>query len=288
MRPLLTAALLTSVFLSPLTAGTGRRGAADGPPDLRITPAEHLAAGRFEWEPERSPSGNLGVVVSLPRQMLYVYRGGVLIARSSVSSGRPGHSTPSGLFQILGKEVMHHSNLYDNAPMPWMQRLTMEGVALHAGYLPGSPASHGCVRLPPEFAKRLFTVTACGDPVLIAGKAGDVVEQAGWQIPSQLSCAISARQAGAPPVPAPAPPPPKPVPTPALAVPSIAGSEPKNVLQPAPDIATAPTPPPSGKTLSQLEEEELRIRKDPSLDRVARSRALLNVWTAQRALTGER
>ena len=107
------------------------------------------------------------VLVSIPRQELHVYRGGVRIARSSISSGKPGHDTPEGVFPILQKKRMHHSNLYDDAPMPFMQRLTWGGVALHSGRNPGYPASHGCIRLPKQFAAKLFAVTDVGTPVVV-------------------------------------------------------------------------------------------------------------------------
>ena len=131
-----------------------------------------LKPGEFTWNPERSPEGPLVVLVSLPKQWAVVYRGGVEIAAATCSTGRPGHRTPAGVFVILEKDKTHHSSKYDNAPMPFMERLTWNGVALHAGNLPGYPASHGCVRLPLEFAKRLFGITTLGTPVIIAD--GDV------------------------------------------------------------------------------------------------------------------
>jgi hypothetical protein len=99
------------------------------------------------------------VVVSLPQQKAYVFRAGELVATAPVSTGRPGHPTPTGTFRILQKKVHHMSNRYSNAPMPFMQRLTNYGIALHAGRLPGSPASQGCIRLPWSFAKRLYAMT---------------------------------------------------------------------------------------------------------------------------------
>jgi hypothetical protein len=131
-----------------------------------------LKPGEFSWNPERSPEGPLVVLVSLPKQWAVVYRGGVEIAAATCSTGRQGHRTPTGVFVILEKDKTHHSSKYDNAPMPFMERLTWNGVALHAGNLPGYPASHGCVRLPLEFAKRLFGITTLGTPVIIAD--GDV------------------------------------------------------------------------------------------------------------------
>ena len=127
-----------------------------------------LKPGQFTWHPERSPGGPVAIVVSIPDQRVYVYRNGIRIAVSTCSTGKPGHETPTGVFTILQKDKNHHSSTYDNAPMPNMNRLTWSGVALHAGKLPGYPASHGCVRLPLEFSKLLFTVTHVGTAVIIA------------------------------------------------------------------------------------------------------------------------
>ena len=127
--------------------------------------------GEYVWQPAVAPSGPLVIVVNLPLQQLHVYRNGVRIGASSISSGKPGHETPVGLFTILQKEAEHYSNVYDNAPMPWMQRLTWDGVALHAGRLPGHPASHGCIRLPDAFAKALFATTRAGDVVIVTDQA---------------------------------------------------------------------------------------------------------------------
>ena len=130
-----------------------------------------LDPGEFVWEPDRAVSGNVEIVVSVPLQLIYVYRGGTLIGVSTVSTGRPGHETPVGTFNILQKRREHYSNLYNNAPMPFMQRLTWDGIALHAGQIPGRPASHGCVRLPLAFARHLFGVTQMGAAVHIIDQA---------------------------------------------------------------------------------------------------------------------
>ena len=122
------------------------------------------------WMPELAPRGPLVIVVSLPAQRAYVYRNGVRIGTSPVSTGKPGHDTPNGIYTILQKHREHYSNLYDHAPMPFMQRLTWGGVALHAGGLPGYPASHGCVRLPRAFAEQLYAVTTPGTVVVIAAE----------------------------------------------------------------------------------------------------------------------
>jgi hypothetical protein len=132
-----------------------------------------LKPGEFTWAPDRAPDGPVAVVVSLTEQRVHVYRNGIRIAVSTCSTGKPGHSTPTGVFTILEKDRDHHSSTYNNAPMPNMNRLTWSGVALHAGNLPGYPASHGCVRLPLEFSKRLFGLTHVGTPVIIAGAHGD-------------------------------------------------------------------------------------------------------------------
>jgi hypothetical protein len=101
----------------------------------------------------------LRILVSIPQQKAWVFDGAALLAVSPVSTGKRGHETPTGRFHILQKAVHHRSNIYSNAPMPFMQRLTAGGIALHAGHLPGYPASHGCIRLPWGFAKRLYGLT---------------------------------------------------------------------------------------------------------------------------------
>ncbi|MXU65176.1 L,D-transpeptidase family protein [Rhodobacteraceae bacterium KN286] len=130
-----------------------------------------LAPGEFTWHPNRQPAGPVSVIVSLDEQRVHVYRNGVRIAVSTCSTGRPGHGTPTGVFVVLQKDKNHRSSTYNNAPMPNMNRLTWDGIALHAGNLPGYPASHGCVRLPLDFSAKLFTVTHLGTPVIIADSA---------------------------------------------------------------------------------------------------------------------
>src|SRR6478672_3864513 len=129
--------------------------------------ARQMKPGQYIWEPERAPAGPALVVVNLQTQRLLFFRNGVPIAASSVSSGKTGHETPTGVFTILQKNEKHFSKTYNNAPMPNMQRLTWQGIALHAGNLPGYPASHGCVRLPLEFSKLLFGQTNLGMTVVI-------------------------------------------------------------------------------------------------------------------------
>ena len=131
-------------------------------------PKPPRSPGQYSWHPDRAPEGPVVVIVNVSDQMAYVYRDGIRVATSTVSTGRPGHATPIGVFTILQKETMHHSNLYDSAPMPYMERLTWGGVCLHAGGLPGYPSSHGCVHLPLEFAKLLYGITERGTTVVIA------------------------------------------------------------------------------------------------------------------------
>ena len=133
--------------------------------------AQNLRPGQFLWAPEAAPEGPVIIVVSLSKQRAYVYRNGVLIGVSTISSGTAGHETPTGIFTILQKKVDHKSNLYDDAPMPFMQRLTWSGIAMHAGNLPGYPASHGCIRLPLAFAEHLYGVTQLGLTVIITQSA---------------------------------------------------------------------------------------------------------------------
>ena len=135
-----------------------------------LTIAEKAAAlgpGQYVWDRNAVSSGPLFMTIDLTAQRVMVYRNGVLFAASAISTGSLGRETPTGVFTILEKKVMHRSTTYDNAPMPYMQRLTSKGIAIHAGDLPGYPASHGCIRLPNEFAKRLYGVTAIGTQVMI-------------------------------------------------------------------------------------------------------------------------
>lgn len=127
-----------------------------------------IKPGDFAWRPEDAPIGPVVVIVSLPEQLVHVYRSGRQIGVSTCSTGAKGHRTPTGVFTILEKQRVHHSSIYNNAPMPNMQRLTWGGVALHAGHLPGYPASHGCIRLPYKFSEKLYEVTHIGMPVIIA------------------------------------------------------------------------------------------------------------------------
>lgn len=159
---LLLVALLAATATPVLARDTAE------PAALSESSADALKPGAFEWLSEPAAGSRITVVVSLPQQMAHVYADGVRVARSTISSGKPGHETPTGTFPILEKRRTHLSNLYNNAPMPFMQRLTWDGIALHAGAIPGRPASHGCVRLPHAFAEKLFELTERDMVVVIA------------------------------------------------------------------------------------------------------------------------
>src|SRR6266542_6261860 len=114
------------------------------------------------------PNGPLQIIISIADQRISVYDNGALIARSAVSTGIPRHPTPLGVFSVISKQRWHRSNIYSAAPMPYMQRITWSGIALHAGVLPGHPASHGCIRLKNDFAIRLWHLTKRSTRVIIA------------------------------------------------------------------------------------------------------------------------
>jgi hypothetical protein len=138
-----------------------------------------LRAGQSRWQPEAATAaGPVRIVVSLGLQRAYVFRGNVLVGVTTVSTGQPGYDTPIGRFTILEKQVHHRSSLYDDAPMPFMQRLTWDGVALHAGLVRAEPVSHGCIRLPRAFAQRLFGMTALGTVVVVTDQAPNTPQEA--------------------------------------------------------------------------------------------------------------
>ena len=128
--------------------------------------------GRTKAEPPKgfgeTPKGPLQIVVSIADQRVTLYSNGARVAQGPVSTGVPGHPTPIGVFSVIQKNRYHRSNLYSNAPMPFMQRITWSGIALHEGPLPGGPASHGCIRLTRDFASRLWVTTELGARVVVA------------------------------------------------------------------------------------------------------------------------
>lgn len=151
---------------------------APKPAELKLAKeAEALKPGQWLWYPKIAPTGPILVYVDLGRQLATVYRNGIRIGVSTISSGRPGFDTPTGVFTILEKNKEHFSKKYNNASMPYQQRLTWGGVALHAGGLPGYPESHGCVHLPMAFSKALFDAMPMGGTVVIAGGHEDPVKR---------------------------------------------------------------------------------------------------------------
>ena len=162
MKRLLPTMVFSILLLAAMPAHP-QAAATVSAPDVRT-----LKPGEFLWYPQIAPEGPVVLVVSLDEQRAYVYRNGMAIGVSTISSGKAGKDTPTGVFTILQKNKDHRSNIYNNAPMPYMQRLTWDGIALHGGHLPGYPASHGCVRLPQAFAEKLFGITRFGDSVVVA------------------------------------------------------------------------------------------------------------------------
>lgn len=146
---------------------------AIGDADMHAAAAS-LRPGQSAWRDGAWQEAPSAVVVSLALQRIYLYRGDALVGVASISTGRRGKATPVGHYPILQKARWHRSNLYSNAPMPFMQRLTWDGIALHAGVNPGYPASHGCVRLPTAFARDLFGLTELGTPVTVADYPGQL------------------------------------------------------------------------------------------------------------------
>jgi len=160
MRKLLLVAALA------LAVGQVNAQAAKAPAPATKT-ADTLKPGEWIWYANAVPKGPMLLMVSIPQQKAFLYRNGIRVGVTTVSTGKKGHETPTGVFTILQKNKDHKSNLYNSAPMPYMQRLTWDGIALHTGKLPGYPASHGCVRMPDDFAKRLFAETDLGMTVVV-------------------------------------------------------------------------------------------------------------------------
>lgn len=126
-----------------------------------------LKRGQYVWRDVPDTAGPQRVVVSLSDQMAYLYRGNILVAATTISSGRDDKPTPTGVFSVLNKTPMYRSKKYDNAAMPYAQFFEPHGIALHAGVVGSEPNSHGCIHLPSAFAKKLYSVTDVGTPVLI-------------------------------------------------------------------------------------------------------------------------
>jgi lipoprotein-anchoring transpeptidase ErfK/SrfK len=171
--PVLPAAADTSAAAIQTADAAVRQARADVLATFGQAPPRN---GQHRWKEGSANSPVSRVVLDLSRQLAFAYSDGELIAVSTLSSGDEDHLSPLGVFPILEKKRHHRSIRYDNAPMPWMQRINEYGVALHGGHLPGYPASHGCVRLPNAFAAKLFAATRLGTEVVIGepdGPPGD-------------------------------------------------------------------------------------------------------------------
>jgi lipoprotein-anchoring transpeptidase ErfK/SrfK len=128
-----------------------------------------LKPGEYVWATAVPAEGDPRIVVDLLTQMAYVYRGDKLVGATTISSARKGMVTPLGFWSILEKRPFYRSKKYENAPMPFMQRIDGYGIAFHGGNNPGYPASHGCIRLPMKFAEKLYGLTKIGSKVIIEG-----------------------------------------------------------------------------------------------------------------------
>jgi hypothetical protein len=170
MRKALRMALAGSVAVAALLTATLDAASAAPATPAAATVHRKPAHAKREAKKKEPPLKKLEqplIEVSIARQQLTLYDKGQVIAHAPVSTGMAGHLTPIGIFSVIEKEVFHRSNIYSGAPMPFMQRITWSGVALHAGVLPGHPASHGCIRMPHDFAVKLFHMTQRGARVLV-------------------------------------------------------------------------------------------------------------------------
>ncbi|MBX3564280.1 MAG: L,D-transpeptidase family protein [Sphingomonas sp.] len=192
---LFAAFLLATSALLPAAPAAAQSSASD----TMLPASDALRPGEFVWYPHyqrASTAGPVSIVISIPQQRAFVYQDGQLIAVSTVSTGSAGRDTPTGEFTILQKKTFHRSNLYSNAPMPYMQRLTWDGIALHAGHLPGYPASHGCIRLPKEFARQLYDITEMGGQVSVVDEYIDDTPGNRFAEPAPLLTADASKLGG--------------------------------------------------------------------------------------------
>ncbi len=137
-------------------------------PQRRQKPGHHQARKIEGPEKESAkPTGPLIIAISIDRQNVKIYDANGFFAEAPVSTGMKGHLTPMGVFSVIQKQKLHHSNIYSGAPMPFMQRITWSGIAMHAGVLPGYPASHGCIRMPMAFAVKMWNWTRMGARVVV-------------------------------------------------------------------------------------------------------------------------
>jgi hypothetical protein len=163
MRNALLASVAFAFVAGALMAGLATPAVAAAAPSKASAKSKPEAKDLAEI-----PKGPLQIVVSIAHQHVTLYSNGTRVAQTPVSTGMPGKPTPTGVFSIIQKDRFHHSNLYSNAPMPYMERITWSGVALHEGPLPGYAASHGCIRMTHDFALRLWGITKLGVRVIVS------------------------------------------------------------------------------------------------------------------------
>ena len=156
-------------YAYPVDAPSRRARSAAPAKERKVEPKKDPGFGEM-------PKGPLQIVVSIGSQKVTLFSNGVRVAQGPVSTGVPGHPTPMGVFSVIEKDRHHRSNIYSSAPMPFMQRITWSGVALHEGVLPGYPASHGCIRMSHDFAQKLWPVTKLGVRVIVARNELEPVE----------------------------------------------------------------------------------------------------------------
>ena len=159
------------ILLALMASAVGQAAPAAIPAGFAVNTVwqldEPMRIGDYAWDDEGAPSGRIRIVVDLSAEMLYVYRAGVEIGRSSILYGYDRKPTPTGIFPIMEKRIDHYSRTYRGAPMPYMMRLTRGGVAIHGSLVADGYATHGCVGLPEDFAALLFAQARVGDKVLI-------------------------------------------------------------------------------------------------------------------------
>ena len=151
------------LLLLPAFGAVAMEKGSPQPPDTA-----DLKPGQYIWNPTASPTGPVGNIVDLTNHTIYVYRDGKHIGRRAVSTGLKSHPTAPGSYTILTKNEKYHSEKYHEASMPFMERLTWDGMAIHGGNNPGKPSSHGCIHVPLDFAEKLYGITTKGDTVLIS------------------------------------------------------------------------------------------------------------------------
>ncbi|HXW25485.1 MAG TPA: L,D-transpeptidase [Xanthobacteraceae bacterium] len=263
-RAALAAALVASLF-GPVDAATAR------------DKTHHRGEAAKRAPAEKPPSGQLTIVVSIGNQHVSLYADGAFVARGPVSTGMHGHPTPVGVFTVIQKDRYHRSNIYSLAPMPYMQRITWSGVALHEGVLPGYPASHGCIRMSGAFAVRLWGITKIGARVIVARSDTAPAEIAHSHLfsprPEARATPVPEPEVRAVPVPQPEPRPelkpaiaPSAVAPPADVVPAAPSAPlPAPGAMPPPPSATQPTDPPVAAPSEQRRSDDLGGGAEPEV-----------------------